>query len=64
MLEKHLAASRDADAPAAVHVIHEDQFAAIGAGFFQGGELAGLGAEGNRPWFLVLRPWFFADSVK
>jgi hypothetical protein len=44
--EKH-AGSLHADAAAAVRVIHEDDFATVGEGFFKRRELAYFGAEGG-----------------
>jgi hypothetical protein len=46
VLKKHLAASRKSDAAPPVDVIHKDEFAAVGACFFQRHELAGWWAEG------------------
>jgi hypothetical protein len=48
-----------ADAPAAVRMIHENQFAAIGMCLFQGREFSRNRAERFDSWLLVLRAWFF-----
>ena len=55
-----------AKAAAAVGMIHEHQFAAIGVRLFQRRKLPRLGPErlvvvGS--WFFVLRPWFLAEAV-
>ena len=44
-------------------MIHEDEFAAIGKGFFKRRELARFEAVNLSSWFLVLGAWLFVGGV-